>query len=41
MTKEVRILQLRARRAVLLSRDRENRNIVKKIEREIKALEAA
>ena len=41
MSKEVRILQLQARRVVLLARDRENRNIVKKIEREIKALEAA
>lgn len=41
MTKEIRILQLKARRVVLLARDRENRNIVKKIEREIRALEAA
>ena len=41
MTKEVRILQLKARRVVLLARDRENRNIVKKIERQLRALEAA
>lgn len=41
MTKEIRILQLKARRAVLLARDRENRNIVKKIERQIRTLEAA
>lgn len=40
MTKETRILQLKARRVVLLSRDRENRNIVKKIEREIRMLES-
>lgn len=41
MTKETRILQLKARRTVLLARDRENRNIVKKIERQLRALEAA
>lgn len=41
MTKEIRILQLKARRTVLLARDRENRNIVKKIERQLRALEAA
>lgn len=41
MTKETCILQLKARRAVLLARDRENRNIVKKIERQIRILEAA
>ena len=39
MTKETRILQLKARRTVLLARDRENRNIVKKTEREIRMLE--
>lgn len=41
MPKEVRILQLQARRVVLLARDRENRNIVKKIERQLRMLEAA
>lgn len=41
MTKETRIKMLLVRRAILFSRDRENRNIIKKIERKIRALQAA
>ena len=41
MNKEVRLLVLRARRIVLAERGRENGNIIKKIDREIRALTAA
>ena len=41
MTAETRIKVLIARKNLLLSRDRDNRNIVKKIERNRRALQAA
>lgn len=41
MTKEVRLLILRARKIVLTARSRDNGNIIKKIDREIRALTTA
>jgi len=41
MTKEVRLLILRARKIVLAERGRDNGNIIKKIDREIRALTTA
>lgn len=38
MTKEAQIMKLEGRISLLLSRDRENRNIVKKLERKIRSL---
>ena len=41
MSNEVRILILQARKAVLAARGRDNGNIIKKIEREIRNLTTA
>ena len=38
MTKEAQIMKLEGRKSILLSRDRENRNIIKKIDRKIRSL---
>lgn len=38
MNKETKILVLESRKALLEARDRENRNIVKKLDRKIRSL---
>ena len=41
MSNEVKVLLLRARKNVLIARGRDNGNIIKKIDREIRALTTA